>query len=134
MTGGAGTTSAWVVPGTWPGSGVNVVSSVVSQRSLFSDFLCVRDLSEVLPDGGTENTKAVVVPTGTDVFSTISGGTVVLARTSSFYGISACTIDGETIFLATVPHFDPEILGVVSSACWGLAVSGAVLVVESNSV
>ena len=70
MTHGAGTTSAWVVPGVWPGSDVTVVSSNVSQQSLFSDFLWGRDFSGVLPDGGAENTKAVGVPPVACVFST----------------------------------------------------------------
>ena len=45
------------------------------QTIYFSDFLWGRDSSEVLPNGGAENTKAVGVHTGADVFSTISGGT-----------------------------------------------------------
>ena len=61
MTRGAGTTPAWVVPGAWPGSGVPGASSVVSQQSRFSDFLVSRDSSEVRPDSGAENTKAVGV-------------------------------------------------------------------------
>ena len=64
MTRGACTTSAWVVPRDWPGPGVPVASSVVSQHSKFSDFLVGPVPSEVLSEDGAENTKAVGVPPG----------------------------------------------------------------------
>ena len=83
MTRGAGTTPAWVVTGAWPGSGVPVASSSVSQQSLLSDFIGGRDSSEVLTAGGAENTKVVGVPPDLGTCSSISGGTVVRARTSS---------------------------------------------------
>ena len=76
-----------------------------------------RDSSEVLPDGGTENTKAVCVPTCADIFSPISGGTGCTGPYFLFRGISACAIDGKTKCLATGSPFDPEIRGVIFSAC-----------------
>ena len=85
MTRGAGTTSARVVPGAWPGFEVHVASSVVSKQSRFSDFLWCRDFSEVHPDGGAVNTKAFGVPPGACVSYQIGGVRVALARTSSFW-------------------------------------------------
>ena len=75
MTRGADTTSAWVLSGAWPGSGVPVALSVVSQQSIFSDLHWVRGYDGVLTGGGAENTKAVRVPPGACLFSTICGGT-----------------------------------------------------------
>ena len=85
MTRGAGTTPAWDVPGGWPGSGVPVAVSSVSQQSRFSDFLGGRGYSGVLPAGGAENTKAVGVPTGKGTFFSIGGGTGCTGPYSFFW-------------------------------------------------
>ena len=103
MTRGAGTTPAWVVPGAWPGSGDPVASSVVSQQSLFSDFLGGRDSSGIFPDGRAEKTKVVGVPPGIGALSPSGGGTGCTSPYFIFSGISACAIDGETKFLVTTP-------------------------------
>ena len=103
MTRGAGATHACVVPGAWPGSGVLVASSSVSQQSRFSDFLGGRDSSGVLPAGGAENTKVVGVPPGLGTCFSISVGTGCTGSYLTFSGFSACAFDGETNFLDSAP-------------------------------
>ena len=125
MTRGAGTTPACVVTGAWPGSRVPVASSVVSQQSLFSDLLCGRDSSEVLPDGGAENTTAVGVHPGADILSTISGGTGCTGPYVFFSGISAYAFDGETKFLVIAIPSCLDTLAVASPDATGLAIRGA---------
>ena len=122
MTRGAGATPAWVFPGAWPGSGVPVASSSVSQQSRFSDFLGSRDPSGVLPAGGAENTKVVGVPPGLGTCFSISGGTGCTGSYLLFSGISACAFDGETIFLVTGLHFCLNTPGVASPDATVLAV------------
>ena len=86
MTRGADATPAWDVPGAWPGSGVSVAISSVSQQSSFSDFLGGRGSSGVFPVGGAENTKAVGVPHDKGTFFSIGGGTGCTGPYSFFLG------------------------------------------------
>ena len=125
MTRGAGATPAWDVPGAWPGSGVPVAVSSVSQQSRFSDFLGGRDSSGVLRAGGAENTKAVGVPPDVGTFFSISGGTGCTGPYRFFSGISACAFDGKPKFLVTGPHSCLNIFCVASPGVSVLAVRGA---------
>ena len=127
MTRVSGTTPAWAVSGAWPGSGVPVASSSVSQQSLLSDFLGGRDSSDVLTAGGAENTKVVGVPPGSGICFSINGSTVCTGPYLFFSGISACAFDGETKFLINGIHSCPNIFGVASSDATVLAVRGAEL-------
>ena len=128
MTRGAGATPACVVPGAWPGSGVLVASSSVSQQSRFSDFLGGRDSSGVLPAGGAENTKVVGVPPGLGTCFSISGGTGCTGSYLLVSGISACAFDGEPKFLVSAPPaFFMGMLGVSTPDATVLAVRSASL-------
>ena len=122
MTRGAGTTPAWDAPGAWPGSGVPVASSSVSQQSRFSDFLVGRDSSELLAAVGAENTKAVRVPPDVGTFFSISGGTGCTGPYRFFSRISVCAFDGETKFLETTFPFCLNTLAMASSDASGLAI------------
>ena len=125
MTRGAGATPAWDVPGAWPGSGVHVAASSVSQQSRFSDFLGGRDSSGVLRAGGAEKTKAVGVPPDKGTFFSIDGGTGCTGPYSFFSGISACAFDGGTeIFVPPFP-FCHNTLAVASPDVSGLAIRGS---------
>ena len=125
MTRGAGTTPAWVVPGAWPGSGVPVASSAVSQQSRFSDFLGCRDSSRVLPAGGAENTKVVGVPPDLGTCFPISVGTGCTGPCLFSSGISACAFDGGTKFLVNTFQFCLNTFCVASPDVTVLAVRGA---------
>ena len=87
----------------WPGSGVPVAVSSVSQQSSFSDFLGGRGSCGVLPARGAENTKAVGVPPDAGTLFSMSGGTGCTGPYRFFSGISACAVDGETKFWVTAP-------------------------------
>ena len=125
MTRGAGATPAWDVPGAWPGSGVPVAVSSVSQQSRFSDFLGGRDSSGVLRAGGAEKTKAVGVPPDKGTFFSIGGGTGCTGPYLFFSGISACAFDGETKILVTPFPFCQIVLAVASPDAAGLAIRGS---------
>ena len=125
MTRGAGATPAWDVPRAWPGSGVPVAVSSVSQQSRFSDFLGGRDSSGVLDAGGAENTKAVGVPPGAGTFFSIGGGTGCTGPYPFFSGISACAFDGEAKILVTPFPFCQIVLAVASPDAAGLAIRGS---------
>ena len=126
MTRGAGATPACDVPVAWPGSGVPVAVSSVSQQSRFSDFLGGRGSSGVLPAGGAENTKAVGVPLGAGTFFSIGGGTGCTGPYSFFSGISACAFDGETKFLVNAFPFCLNASKLASPDTAGLAIRGSV--------
>ena len=83
MTLGAGATAAWVFSGAWPGSGVPVASSSVSQQSHFSDFLGCRIplVSSLLV--ALKTRKWSVYPLTWALVSRLVGVRVVRARTSS---------------------------------------------------
>ena len=125
MTCGAGATPAWDVPGAWPGYGVPVAVSSVSQQSRFSDFLGGRDSSGVLPAGGAENTNVVGVPPDVGTWFPISGGTGCTDQYIFSSGISACAFDGETNFLVTSLPSCLITLCVASPDATVLAVRGA---------
>ena len=125
MTRGAGTTPAWDVHRAWPGSGVPVAVSSVSQQSRFSDFLGGRGSCEVLPAGGAENTKAVGVPPDAGTFFSMSGGTGCTGPYRFFSGISACAVDGETNFLETALPTCPKTFKLASPDTAGLAIRGS---------
>ena len=125
MTRGAGATPAWDVPGAWPGSGVPVAVSSVSQQSRFSDFLGARDSSGLLRAGGAEKTKAVGVPPGKGTFFSIGGGTGCAGPYSFFSGISACAFDGEMKILVTAFHFCLNTLAMASPDASGFAIRGS---------
>ena len=125
MTRGAGATPAWGVPGAWPGSGVPVAVSSVSQQSRFSDLLGGCDSCGVFPAGGAENTKVVGVPPGVGTCFSISGGTGCTGQYFLFSGISACAFDGETKFWVTGLPSCINTLGVTSPDATVLAVRGA---------
>ena len=125
MTRGAGATPAWGVPGAWPGSGVPVAVSSVSQQSRFSDFLGGRDSSGVLRAGGAEKTNAVGVPPDKGTFFSIGGGTGCTVPYSLFSGISACAFDCETKILETPFPFCQIVLAVASPDAAGLAIRGS---------
>ena len=125
MTRGAVTTPAWDVPGAWPGSGVPVAVSSVSQQSRFSDLVGGRDSCGVLPAGGAENTKAVGVPPDLGTLFSMSGGTGCTGPYRLVSGISACAFDGGTKFLGTTFSFCLNTLGVASPDATVLAVRGA---------
>ena len=120
MTRGAGATPAWDVPGAWPGSGVTVAVSSLSQQSRFSDFLGGRDSSGVLRAGGAEKTKAVGVPPDKGTFFSIGGGTGCTGPYPFFSGISACAFDCETKILVTPFPFCHIVLAVASPDAAGL--------------
>ena len=133
MTRGAGATPAWDVPGAWPGSGVPVAASSVSQQSRFSDFLGGRDSSGVLRAGGAEKTKAVGVPPDKGTFFSIGGGTGCTGPYSFFSGISACAFDGGTKILVTPFPFCQKEFAVASPDTAGLAIRGSGLGVGVKS-
>ena len=125
MTRGTGATPAWVCPGAWPGSGVPLASSSVSQQSRFSDFLGGRNFSEVLSAGGAENTKVDGVPPDLGIWFPISGGTGCTGPYLLFSGISACAFDSETKFLVTGLPSCLNTFCVASPDATVLAVRGA---------
>ena len=125
MTRGAGATPAWDVPVAWPGSGVPVAVSSVSQQSRFSDFLGGRDSSGVLRAGGAEKTKAVGVPPDASTLFSIGGGTGCTDPYHFFSGISACVFDGETKFLVTAFPCRLDTLAVASPDAPVLAIRGS---------
>ena len=125
MTRGAGATPAWDVPRAWPGSGVPVAVSSVSQQSRFSDLLGGRDSSGVLPAVGAEKTKAVGVPPDKGIFFSIGGGTGCTGPYSFFSGISACAFDGETKILVTAFPFCLNTHAVASPDVSDLAIRGS---------
>ena len=125
MTRGAGATPAWDVPGAWPGSGVPVAVSSVSQQSRFSDFLGGRDSCELLAADGAENTKADSLPPDVGTFFSISWGTGCTGPYRFFSGISVCPFDGETKFLVTGLSSCLNTFCVASPGVTVLAVRGA---------
>ena len=125
MTRGAGATPAWDVPGAWPGSGVHVAVSSVSQQSRFSDFFGGRDPSGVLPAGGAEKAKTVGVPPDKGTFFSIGGGTGCTGPYPFFSGISACAFDGGTKILVIPFPFCQIEFAVASSDTVGLAIRGS---------
>ena len=120
MTRGAGATPAWDVPEAWPGSGVPVAASSVSQQSRFSDFFGGRDPSGVLPAGDAEKTKTVGVPPDKGTFFSIGGGTGCTGPYLFFSGINACAFDGETKILVTPFPFCQIVFAVASPYAAGL--------------